>query len=170
MNKRRIKDYINALAERHEMSRYPVDLKKWVAIAGANVRSDNFDDDLSGFAYQKNGIKIIGVNSNHPPERKRFTIGHELGHMFLHKQTAVNYDEASIMLRTNHAANKTDIKEIEANNFAAELLMPEEYIRKDVRKRGKIDLEDMLTIEALAEKYKVSTQAMTVRLTHLYYS
>ena len=52
----------------------------------------------------------------------------------------------------------------EANAFAMELLMPENWLRRDVAKMGGIDIEDDKKVKKLAERYKVSVQAMTVRL------
>ncbi|HET7673855.1 MAG TPA: ImmA/IrrE family metallo-endopeptidase [Candidatus Saccharimonadales bacterium] len=170
MNRKKIKNYIDALLDRHNIARFPIDLNKLAKIANAEIKLDNLDDDLSGFAYQKNGFKIIGVNKQHPRQRRRFTIAHELGHMFLHKQDTVNYDEASILLRLGHVSDNVDKKEIEANIFAAELLMPEEKIRSDVNRMGGVSLEDKSAIAELANRYKVSSQAMTIRLTTLYFS
>jgi Zn-dependent peptidase ImmA (M78 family) len=172
MNRLKIKAFIDTLIERHGISRFPVDLNKWAEIAGAEVKVEDFDNELSGFAYQKKGVKIIGINKAEPQPRQRFTTAHELGHMFLHKQKAVNYDEASVMLRTSAPAGTgTEPTEIEANSFAAEILMPEENIRADLEARGnKIDLEDETTIKELAAKYNVSEPAMLIRLTTLYFN
>jgi len=76
-----------------------------------------------------------------------------------------------MMFRNSHSSDGTDIKEIEANRFAAELLMPEEKLRADIKKKSGIDLfgdEDKL--KELAERYQVSEQAMTIRLNTLYFS
>ena len=52
----------------------------------------------------------------------------------------------------------------EANAFAMELLMPEAWLRRDVAKMGGIDIEDDKKVKKLAERYRVSVQAMTLRL------
>ncbi len=170
MNRKKIKAYVSDLLDKHKIKQFPIDLNQLAKVVNAEIKLYGFDDELSGFAYQKNGIKIIGVNKHHPRSRRRFTIAHELGHMFLHKQDTVSYDEASILLRLGHVADTVDSKEIEANIFAAELLMPEKNIRSDVNKMKSISLEDKKAIAELANKYKVSSQAMTIRLTSLYFS
>ena len=48
------------------------------------------EQDLSGMAYIKNGIGIIGVNALHHPNRQRFSAAHELGHHVLHSDTIRN--------------------------------------------------------------------------------
>ena len=170
MNRRNIKAFIDALLERHGLQRFPVDINKWIDIAGAELKLEDFDNELSGFAYQKKGVKIIGVNKGESAERQRFTIAHELGHMFLHKDKAVNYDQYSMMLRPSVSVGRgVEPREIEANAFAAELLMPEETVRADVEALGGLNLEDEDKIRGLAKTYEVSTQAMTIRLTTLYF-
>jgi Zn-dependent peptidase ImmA (M78 family) len=129
-----------------------------------------FEKGLSGFAYQKSGNRFIGINSSEIGRRKRFTIAHELGHLFLHKQDAVNYDPAIMYFRDTHSSEGTDTKEIEANAFAAELLMPEDEVRKLIVERGGLDMEDTSAIEELANRFDVSHLAMTIRLTNLYFS
>jgi Zn-dependent peptidase ImmA (M78 family) len=57
------------------------------------------------------------------------------------------------------------LDEKEANEFAAELLMPEELIRKDFEKY--IDKKEDNIISYLAEKYNVSEIALQYRLNNL---
>ena len=62
-----------------------------------------------------------------------------------------------------------DINEKEANYFAAELLMPAKFLRQELEGK-RLDLfDDSGTLEKLAKKYKVSVQALTIRLTNLGY-
>lgn len=170
MDRQRIKEYIEVLAKRYGLKRYPINLNSWLKAIGADIKHDSLEDKLSGFAYQKDGVKIIGINEKHPKVRQRFTIAHELGHIFLHKQDAISYDAASILLRKRHSSVSTDPKEKEANIFAAELLMPEENIRRDVDRLNGIDLENREDVAKLAHKYKVSSQAMTIRLSEIYFN
>jgi Zn-dependent peptidase ImmA (M78 family) len=55
----------------------------------------------------------------------------------------------------------------EANAFAMELLMPEEWLRADMAKIGGIDIDDDKTIKKLAHRYRVSPNVMLVRLAQL---
>ena len=167
----KLKNLVDILREQYEIAAYPIgikDLRRLAKAVGAEIRYDDFGDELSGFSYQRNGLKVIGVNSKHSPARQKFTIAHELGHLFLHKQNAVNFDEASILLRDSHSSEGTDTKEIEANGFAAELLMPQEKIREELVRLGGIDMEDEKQMSQLANHFGVSKTAITVRLTSLY--
>ena len=63
--------------------------------------------------------------------------------------------------RRGLSSQATDIEEIEANRFAAELLLPFEMIRTDLMDY-RPDIEDETELRALAEKYSVSLQALTL--------
>ena len=177
MYKKKIQQLVQNIMQQYNLQSIPVDIEALAGHIGAEIKRDHFDLTLSGFALQKNGAKYIGVNSEEGYERQRFTIAHELGHLFLHKQDSVSYDKGAgvVMLRDIHASQGTDIKEIEANRFAAELLMPEVSIRQDLSDHGDIDLmaadeKSIKLIAELAAKYEVSIQAMSIRLTTLYFN
>jgi Zn-dependent peptidase ImmA (M78 family) len=57
-----------------------------------------------------------------------------------------------------------EAREIEANAFAMELLMPEQFVRDEVRKMGGIDICDDAAIAKLAKIFRVPMAAMAVRL------
>jgi Zn-dependent peptidase ImmA (M78 family) len=96
------------------------------------------------------------------PNRQRFTIAHELGHLLLHKDE-VHIDRA---FRNSISSQAIDANEIEANRFAAELLMPFHLLKnEDI---SNIDVEDESSLRDLARKFKVSLQAMTLRVTNIF--
>jgi Zn-dependent peptidase ImmA (M78 family) len=64
--------------------------------------------------------------------------------------------------------NPQDKPESEANAFAMALLMPEEMIRKEVRKLKGIDLCDDTKIRILAKKFQVPLTLMSLRLGQIY--
>ena len=175
MNRKKIKLLVDSLLAQDNLRSIPVDINKIARLANANVEITALKDGLSGFAYQKNGTRFIGVSVDEGQERQRFTLAHELGHIFLHKNDALRYDNGLMMFRNLHSSDGTDIKEIEANRFAAELLMPEEELRQDIAELPSIDFmsDSTLTqryVKKLAEKYQVSPKAMSVRITTLYFS
>ena len=84
--------------------------------------------------YVKEGTPIIGVNALHHPNRQRFTVAHECGHLILHKaqitkEVHVDKDFPMLMRDSVSAAGVNEM-EIEANVFAAELLMPGSFSRE----------------------------------------
>ena len=145
----------------------PTPVEKIAKALGAQVRFSPFDDELSGMVFIKEGVPIVGVNSLHHPNRQRFTIAHELGHLELHRKMITNNvhvdKEFPALMRDPKSATGTEQIEIEANQFAAELLMPRKII--DQMLAGKqFDIEDDGPIEELAKRFRVSKQALEYRI------
>jgi Zn-dependent peptidase ImmA (M78 family) len=175
----RRRNYIRAKVESllHEsgVTEPEVPVEKIARRHGIEIRSQPIDEEgVSGFLARRPGqAAIIGVNSNQPEKRRRFTVAHELGHFFLHGeqgQQEVHVDRThqfSVKLRSPASSRGDDIEEVEANLFAAELLMPTRFIEHDFARQS-IDLsDDDEAAAALAERYGVSTQAMSIRLAYL---
>lgn len=142
----------------------PVPVERIAKSLGAQIQYSPFDGDLSGMAFIKDGIPIIGVNSLHHPNRQRFTLAHELAHILLHRseiESTVHVDKGSLR-RDALAAAGIDDKEITANAFAAELLMPQAFLAAALDGRT-IDTEDDGAIKDLAKRFKVSEAAMRFR-------
>src|SRR5258708_2648089 len=89
--------------------------------------------DVSGILFRDGSHHVIGLNSAHPPVRQRFTIAHELGHRTLHPGRELILDvPVRVNLRDKTSSMASDIEELEANAFAAALLMPQQMIRDQV--------------------------------------
>jgi len=145
----------------------PIPVERLAQLRGAKIRFVPTDDDISGVLFREDGRAIIGVNALHSPTRQRFTIAHELGHLELHENSEVHVDRSfRVYSRNQRSSEATDVREIEANAFAAEVLIPASLVEKDLA-RLTVDYEDDEVIRRLAERYKVSPQAMTIRLTNL---
>jgi hypothetical protein len=111
--------------------------------------SENFSDTLSGILVtvenESDGTSSseIHYNENHARARQRFTIAHEIGHL-LFNTTHSGSD--------NSFRNTSSVAEIEANQFASELLMPLSIIKGDFK--------TCTNLAALAKKYQVSEEAL----------
>lgn len=134
---------------------------------GASIRYAPYDGELAGMLIRNGSDSIIAVNSAHHKNRQRFTIAHECGHLYLHSDQLYVDKNFFVLNRDGRSSNADDIKEIEANQFAAELLMPFPNIFRDLRS-SKIDLEDEQQISSVAKLYGVSVQAMTYRVANLF--
>ena len=164
------------LIERHGCGRggagqLPVDPAFHAEAHGAQVRTKPMEPSTSGMLLRpEDGSVWIVVNSTHSDNRRRFSIAHELGHLLLHPSTDAYVDSfgtaIGVNLRDERAARGTNRFEIEANAFAASLLMPEPLVREMVVSLpAGGDPED--EVAELAEQFGVSEQAMTYRLTNL---
>ena len=168
----RIRQEVRNLLAELEVQAPPVPIRKLARSRGARiVLVSGNEADIDGFLYQKDDEVVIGVNQDQAPVRQRFTIAHELGHLLLHKHNnQVHVDRGfRVRLRSGLSSEGTDRDEMEANRFAAELLMPIEFLRTDLEKR-EFDLADDSEIKALAKRYGVSTQALVIRLNGLGYT
>ena len=149
----------------------PVPLERLADLCRASIRYEPFEGEVSGMVHcRPGGGGIIGVNSEHSKTRQRFTIAHELGHLLLHSDEEFHIDEKRPLARRDEVSSQAvDWREIEANQFAAELLMPNDLVRKSVE--GLIENDAEITVEEAIEKlardYRVSQLAMTHRLTNL---
>jgi Zn-dependent peptidase ImmA (M78 family) len=124
------------------------------------------EDDISGAIIRKNDRVVIAVNPEHHSNRQRFTIAHELGHYFLHESQVYEHVDQrfSVAWRKSDPSGGVDWLEVEANRFAAELLIPTEFLTRDLDSLSAIDRH---TIVLLASRYGVSKDAMKFRLTNL---
>lgn len=158
------------MLKRHHVKEVPVPVD-WLAEAeGAFVVRQRFDGDQSGFVYRDGNQNIIGINSATSPRRQRFTLAHECGHMLLHQKNdgAIMVDR-EINFRNRTSSLAIDPVEIEANAFAAALLMPEDLIElhvEDVLRQPDVTSRERLIIN-LARRFDVSTEAMGYRLINL---
>jgi Zn-dependent peptidase ImmA (M78 family) len=156
------------------ITKAPVEVERVAKVLGAEIRLEHSESDVSGGLYRLTEGPVIGVNASHPTVRQRFTIAHEIGHLTLHERpvfidrTYVVANESASQprfLRNAVSSEAVDPLEIEANRFAACLLMPLAFLARDLRGM-KLPVRSN-DIETLADTYKVSGQAMTIRLTNL---
>ncbi|WP_237673676.1 ImmA/IrrE family metallo-endopeptidase [Vreelandella profundi] len=140
----------------------PINLARYLLVTKGNEKRNvsmvgRSDITFSGQAsYDKErGRYICDYNKSEVNSRQRFTQAHELGHVVLgHVRNG-----SSPKRDNNFAVRTNDKEEIEANQFAAELLMPEEYVRTAVKRE--------FNINKLASLFDVSTTAMHYRLKNL---
>ena len=151
---------------------HPVPLLELAHDLGLEVNeTDEFPDHKSGSLLHEGGKFKIYINVHHPMTRRRFTVAHEIGHFLLHRDKLVpnENDEHVDSIKTHVQELKREderelgeeerLMEIEANNIAAAILMPE----YDFRQAFKVadDLKEV------AEKFKVSEAAAAIRAENL---
>ena len=168
--RKRIKKNVEELLKENHIRVAPVPVEQIAKSLRVRIRYSPLDRELSGIIFVQNGKPIIGVNSLHHPNRQRFTIAHEIGHLRLHQEAIVNkvhVDKAFPMLmRNSKSATGENSMEIEANYFAAVLLMPEQLIANSLGDEP-FDIDDDSAITSLAKEFKVSLSALRFRLGNL---
>lgn len=115
---------------------------------------------------EKNNAPKIYILEDAPPRRRRFTMAHELGHYLSYKCGSLSkapLEEGEILERglTTPLTFEERQMEREANEIAAELLMPVERIERFIKEK--------LSVMTMAYFFQVSEQALLVRLDRLGY-
>jgi Zn-dependent peptidase ImmA (M78 family) len=142
----------------------PYDPERAVTLLKGTIQPINIDHKIDA-AIKKNGEEgfIIYLNIHEPDLRKRFTVAHELGHLFLHMGYLIDnekwnsisddgfQDSAYFRMSDNYSQ-----EENEANEFAASFLMPRtEFINIAI---NHLD-NNQYTIKPIADYFKVSESA-----------
>ena len=144
----------------------PINLTRLLQNAGISAVEFDFSElekygnyelgTILGAAISNEENLTIFYRKDDSENRKRFTIAHELAHCCLHSE---NLKENHIELRNND--NNQPQREIEANIFAGELLIPKESLEKIYN--------ELLVpyLSTLAEIFGVSSNVMAARLDYL---
>jgi Zn-dependent peptidase ImmA (M78 family) len=134
----------------------PLDIRKVVEkIFQIDINETDLGRSASGFLERIGNKWCIYINKYDSEVRKRFTIAHELGHFVYHRSEYVS-SGTSIPDQIFFRDDRTNPIEREANEFAANLLMPVDKFN------AYIDA-GLNTVGALADKFQLSTSAIKYR-------
>ena len=120
-----------------------------------DIREEDLGKSVSGFLERIGERWCIYINKYESSLRKRFTIAHELGHFILHRDQIIAQG-ASAPDQVFFRSDDINSIEQEANNFASELLMPENDFKCAIQKGDN-------TLEKLSNKFELSTMAVKYR-------
>jgi len=139
------------------LDKAPVDVGKAAESLGIKVLQSGLGPRISGILRRdpsqgaRSGYVII-VNDAHPFNRQRFTVAHELGHFVLHRS-----DDFTELADDEFYRALPGPLEREANEFAADILMPWALINS-------LMAEGCDELPKIADRLKVSRQALAIRL------
>ena len=142
----------------------PVDVLAIASELGLTVMEAKFKNPaLSGAITPKDDAFTVYLNREQAMTRRRFTLAHEIGHFILHldqgKSTGTYTDDSRSLSLFRGQGLGVREQEIDANRFAAALLMPtSEVVQRLERFVGDVDTY------ALAQEFWVSQLAMEIRL------
>ena len=145
----------------------PVDPIEIAAFLSVAVVRKDFSEDISGVLVRKGSGATIAVSASDGPLRQRFTVAHEIGHLFLEHKGEVFIDKQVVNRRDGNSSLAIDEQEIEANQFAASLLMPRDKIVEHLDGLSRVLKSRSILIELIARKFEVSKPAMEYRLVNL---
>lgn len=164
---REIEQEANRLLRSAGVKEAPVPVELIAENLGIRIERSDLGTDCSGILVRHDGGATLGVNWDHHPNRQRFTIAHEIGHYRLHTGETYVDGRYLVHFRDLESGSGTRREEIEANAFAAALLMPAAWVKEAFRHQPFDLAEDDGGLRELARRFEVSTQAMTYRLMKL---
>ena len=156
-----INELAEAIRQACELSS-PVDLEKAICCLGGELREDDNLDYEAMIEKIGEGFKI-SIKGDVDERRKRFSIAHELGHLFLHMgymtnervwNSTTSYKD-SVFFRYGH-----NVEEYEAHEFAGAFLMPKNEFLTIARRHAS---GDAFHVDPIADYFNVSVQAAITR-------
>jgi Zn-dependent peptidase ImmA (M78 family) len=143
----------------------PVDVSQIIKDKNIVLSEVKLQDDISGVLDTRKNPVIL-INSTHSPQRKRFTMAHELAHFLLQSNQSDVFMDSKMYFRSSFSAEGKYDVEKQANRFAAELLIPTnillEIMDEDSNLAQITDDEDI--INELSARFDVSSTAFAIKL------
>jgi len=151
----------------------PIPIDEWALtldIAAIQaLETEGFEGGLMMFADRSSAT--ILVNEAAAYRRRRFTIGHELGHFLLPWHTPRSgqgfrcSSKDMAVFRAKPGGDRYMEMEAQANRFSAGILMPAAPVRADLRARRHFEVSHIVE---LADRYEVSKETMARRCADLH--
>jgi len=142
---------VSAAMAHHRIERR-LDTDAVVKELGIELDRAMLDSDVSGMLVRVGHRAAIVVNAEHHHRRQTFSVAHELGHYYLHD--AARSFISKVYRRDSVSSKGIDPEEIEANHFAAALLMPASAMPDRVHPGN---------VTSLAHEFGVSAEACSNR-------
>lgn len=160
-NRKKAEDAAQAIWKRFRFAS-PSDLKLDVLAFALGVVVTEGRLDTADARLVRNGQRgLVRVNRDIPePGRKRFAIAHEVGHFEIHENDSQHASCSSEDMVADYRGSKL---EVEANYFAAELLMPKDQF---VKRMGD-PLPSFEAVRELKEHFLTSMSATALRFVDL---
>ncbi|MGY3186498.1 ImmA/IrrE family metallo-endopeptidase [Lysinibacillus sp. TE18511] len=130
-------------------TRNPFELAEFLNI---NVIHWDLHYEINGFYQYEKRNQIIFLNNNLSYDDQRVVCAHELGHAVLHRCSSVPFMRANTLF-------SIDRLEVEANKFAAYLLIPDESL---------FDSYDQMTIYDIATLFNVPVEFAELKFKGLF--
>ena len=141
----------------YEQNEPPINIYLIIERLGISLVPTAFDKVAAVVGRAESSLKRapwIAVNSSQPSYRQRFSIAHELAHLLLH--------EDELVLHAHYFKKQFEQKEIDADSFASELLVPRKLLKASVESVTAQNTEEAVLL--LSHLYQVSFAAMAYRL------
>jgi Zn-dependent peptidase ImmA (M78 family) len=132
------------------------DLRQLAALRGAVRVTEDPLLRSQGLSYRSAEGAVIKLSATLPEPRKRFTLAHEIGHLYFQRD-----DQHDPAHRAPAPQGPTRTEEGWCQNFAGDLLMPPAWLRVELED---VDDPSIERLQALAQRYEVSIEALVHQL------
>jgi Zn-dependent peptidase ImmA (M78 family) len=140
----------------------PIDLDRYLDVIRARCKIvDDLDDEEAGQTTVIAGRHCIFVNGRHSPERQRFTVLHEVGHIVLGLPSG---HEPKIGMQALYSYAVRPKEEILCDVFAAECLLPADFFKPDLD-QSSVGFD---SVAYLAARYQASLTSTGSRFAFLH--
>lgn len=120
----------------------------------------DFDNMADGSIKKQDGGFIIYVSPFQNDKRRKFTIAHELGHLFLHMGYRINLKLWNDQKDATYYRGGNSLMEYQANEFAAALLMPKDKYKEIM---DQYTVGNKVETDKIADYFGVSVSAASNR-------
>jgi Zn-dependent peptidase ImmA (M78 family) len=136
---------------------------------GITVFEEHDSTRIDGMLVIEDNEGAVSIRRGMRPGRKNFTLGHEIGHYLIpnHRFQRTNFQCASVDMGRERGTGNWEKRppleriEVEANEFAAALLVPAQEFALHRKRQGSGC--DLSHIRALADIFAVSQEMMAMR-------
>lgn len=153
----------------YKIKKYPVELMGILEDKNYKyIEINSWKNNVDALLIPEDGELYLAVNGKHHDHRKRFSLAHELGHIFLNHdlnyyKRKITFEDIPITVIKEHIAVQKHL-ETEANIFAGELLVPLNWLKKEFEKISNKNNIQSISFE-LAKIFNVSSYVMSIRIT-----
>ena len=145
----------------------PLDIHALVSQHGIEVQTRKMERAIPGMMVLTKSAALITINENLPVNQQRFALAHLFGHFVLHGTASeVFVDWTTPITGEGPEARKRFIQEMEASEFAGELLMPEAVIR-DRFAASRPYAYTSESLRPLAAQFGINELVLAIRLKQL---
>lgn len=151
MNNKILNEVKSLLSDKLSIDNLPVEVVDIAKNLNIEVYDIDFPfDNVLAALHKKDGRLSIYVNESLSLEQKRFAIAHEIGHYRLHELESDIYFKDRI--------NKNEKNEVEADDFAAELLMVEDLFKFSYKEAVSLINDEKYFNVSMEKKDSILTQ------------
>ncbi|MFQ5904455.1 MAG: ImmA/IrrE family metallo-endopeptidase [Candidatus Binatia bacterium] len=123
---------VRAFIKEAGIDRIPVNLRKYTDRLSIDVKLvHDLDDEVAARMFPIGQRRKVLVNARHTREKQRFTIAHEVAHVLL--ELSLSHEKRYLLKNTLNRFTGKSKEETICDLCAAELLLPEAFVERDVK-------------------------------------